>query len=78
MKINLRDALAQGEVNVKFRKVDGTVRDMRATTNGGLFTYEFRTANGAGRPEPAGLIRAFDLDKGEFRSIREDSVISFG
>ena len=78
MKITLRDALAQGEVNVKFRKIDGTVRDMRATTNGSLFTYEFRTAGGAARPEPAGLIRAFHLDKGEFRSIREDSVISFG
>lgn len=78
MKINLRDALAQGEVNVKFRKVDGTIRDMRATTNGSLFNYEFRTTDGAGRAEPAGLIRAFDLDKNEFRSIREDSVISFG
>ena len=76
MKITLRDALAKGEVNVKFRKIDGTVRDMRATTNGSMFTYESRT-DGAVRPEPAGLIRAFDLDKGEFRSIREDSVISF-
>lgn len=74
MKITLRNALEKGAVNVTFTKADGSRREMRATTNESLFTYESR---GAGTPEPQGVIRVWDLDKNEWRSIREDRVISF-
>ena len=74
MKITLRNALEKGEVKVTFTKADGTRRDMRATTNQNMFTYESR---GAGTPEPQGVIRVWDLDKNEWRSIREDRVIAF-
>ena len=75
MKITLRNALEKGAVNVTFTKADGTRREMRATTNQNLFTYE---SKGTGVPEPQGVIRVWDLDKNEWRSIREDRVISFG
>jgi hypothetical protein len=74
MKITLRNALDQGPVNVTFTKADGSRREMRATTNTNLFTYESRGGN---VPEPQGVIRVWDLDKNEWRSIREDRVISF-
>ena len=73
--MTLRNALAQGTVNVTFTKADGSRREMRATTNQALFTYEPR---GSEIPEPAGVIRVWDLDSNGWRSIREDRVISFG
>ena len=75
MKTTLRNALGKGIVNVTFTKADGSRREMRATTNEGLFTYESR---GGDTAEPQGVIRVWDLDKNEWRSIREDRVITFG
>ena len=74
MKITLRNALEKGAVNVTFTKADGTRREMRATTNESMFTYDRK---GTGAPEPQGVVRVWDLDKNEWRSIREDRVISF-
>ena len=74
MKITLRSALEQGPVNITFTKADGSRREMRATTNQSLFTYEPR---GTGLAEPQGVVRVWDLDKNDWRSIREDRVITF-
>jgi hypothetical protein len=73
-KTNLRNALKQGEVTVTFTKADGSQRKMRATTNERMFNY---TPRGADMPEPRGVVRVWDLDKNDWRSIREDRVINF-
>jgi len=75
MTTTLRQALALGPVQVTFTKADGTRRDMRATTDERLFTYQ--PAGGSPRTEPAGVIRVWDLDLGDWRSIREDRVVSY-
>jgi len=77
MKITLAKALEAGPTTVTFTKVDGSKRVMRATTNASLIKYTYRTKEGASAPVAAGLIRVWDLDKNEWRSIRTDSVKSF-
>ena len=71
---SLRQILNAGPTNVRFTKVDGTVRNMLATTRSDLFTYE---AKGSNTPEKAGTIRVWDLEKKAFRTIIENQVINF-
>jgi hypothetical protein len=78
MKLTIRDALEAGPVNVRFTKADGTRRDMRATTRKDLINYTFRTPEGENTQAPAGVIRVWDMEKSEWRSIREDRVLSWG
>lgn len=77
MATTLRQALALGPVQVTFTKADGTRRDMRATTDERLFTYQ-PASDSSPRTEPAGVIRVWDLDNNGWRSIREDRVVSYG
>lgn len=78
MKLTIRDALESGPVNVRFVKADGTRRDMRATTRKDLINYTFRTPEGETAHAPNGVIRVWDMEKSEWRSIREDRVLSWG
>ena len=70
----LRESLANGPVDIRFIKADGTRRDMLATTNQSLFSYEYK---GGYSPESPGVIRVWDIIKGDWRSIREDRIISW-
>lgn len=70
----LRESLARGPVDVRFIKSDGSERVMLATTNQALFVYDYK---GTHSPEPRGVIRVWDILKGEWRSIREDRVIGW-
>lgn len=74
MDIQLKNALNEGRVKVTFRKADGTVRDMNATTNTSLFSYESKNSGRAAAP---GQMVVWDLDKNDFRSFRQDSVIGW-
>jgi hypothetical protein len=74
MQMNLVQSLKNGPVEVNFIKADGSKRQMLATTNETLFKYDYK--GGTVRETP-GVIRAWDLLKGEWRSIREDRVISW-
>lgn len=72
--MNLVESLKNGPVEVNFIKADGSKRQMLATTNEKLFKYDYK---GGKTRETPGVIRAWDLLKGEWRSIREDRVISW-
>lgn len=72
----LTKALADGQVRVEFKKADGSVRKMRATTNESFINYKPRTKGAVSAP-PAGVHRVWDLDINEWRSIRDDRVITF-
>jgi WYL_2, Sm-like SH3 beta-barrel fold len=71
---NLHTALSRGVVRVTFTKVDGTRRVMHATTKEGLFNYT--PAGEAHAPNPNVTVM-WDMDKGAFRSMRNDSLVSF-
>ena len=70
----LKESLANGPVDIKFVKADGTQRDMLATTNQSLFSYEYK---GGATQESPGVIRVWDIIKGDWRSIRADRIISW-
>jgi len=74
MKMTLVESLNAGPVDVRFVKADGSERQMLATTNQTLFNYDFK--GGTMRQNP-GVIPVWDIVKGEWRSIREDRVISW-
>lgn len=77
-KPELRTALKNGEVTVTFRKVSGEKRVMHCTQNFDLIPEEKHPgASGRiGRTDPH-LFKVYDLDKNDWRSFREDSVINY-
>jgi hypothetical protein len=58
--------------SVTFTKKDGSTRTMRCTRNLGLIPQEFHPKGDAG--DIGGAIRAFDLEKKEWRSFIPESV----
>jgi hypothetical protein len=66
-------------VHVRFRKADGTIRDMRCTKNFDRIPEDMHPgASGRiGRNDPH-LFKVYDLDKQDWRSFRDNTVISFG
>ena len=70
----LKESLARGPVDIKFIKADGTQREMLATTNQSLFTYNYK---GGDTRETHGVIRVWDIIKSDWRSIREDRIVSW-
>jgi hypothetical protein len=63
--------LQNGIVNIRFRKRDGSIRDMRATLVPELIGIE--TYSIAKGPEHVQCV--WDIDKEEWRSFRWDSLI---
>jgi hypothetical protein len=68
--------LKNGEtITVTFTKKDGTERVMLCTRNMAAIP-EDKHPKGEGKTKAAHLIVAFDLEKGEWRSFGEESVLS--
>lgn len=66
--------LAEGEVLVTFEKKDGTMRNMRCTTNPKAFgDYKFKGSER--KPNPK-LQVVWDLEADSFRSFRVESVVA--
>lgn len=72
----LHSALHNGVVSVKFTKVDGTTRDMKCTLAESIIPAEQKPI-GAERTKHEGVTAVFDTDIGEWRSFRNNSVISW-
>lgn len=60
---------------VIFTKVDGDERDMHCTLNMEFIPEDKRPKTG--KEHADSVIRAFDINKQEFRSFRVENVISF-
>jgi hypothetical protein len=60
---------------VIFTKVDGEERDMHCTLNMEFIPEDKRPKTG--KEHVDSVIRAFDINKQEFRSFRVENVISF-
>ena len=71
----LKELLQEYEVILTFKKTNGEVRVMRATTKSGIVPiYERKTD----RPKTPSIetCSVYDLNKGEWRSFRYDRLIS--
>ena len=73
---NLKETLADGVATVTFEKIDGSLREMRCTTNPDLMPKQLLREEGNTRTTPDGLMVVYDLDLGEYRSFRLDRVKS--
>jgi len=71
----LGELLKQHEVSVTFRKADGTLREMRCTSNTAAFPIRESTEPTRGSSPDVQIV--MDLDKNAIRSFRRDSVVSF-
>lgn len=58
-------------ITVKFIKKDGTLRTMRCRT--GVTKY---LKGGQSTLDPAKFVTVFDVDKGEYRAINRDTIVS--
>lgn len=65
----VRNMLANGKATVTFVKKDGSLRTMKCTTQAGVIP-----ATTASLTERAGVQIVYDIDLGEWRSFRWDSV----
>lgn len=78
VKDNVLQKLRTGETIVRFTKVDGSERTMRCTLQEEKIPTSKRPKQTEASSSVTGsAIRAFDLDIGEWRSFRVDSIISF-
>ena len=79
LKENILEKLRTDEATVKFTKADGTERTMRCTLVESKIPADKRPkATEAQTSSTVGsALRVFDLDKGEWRSFRLMSLISY-
>lgn len=62
---------------ITFTKADGTNRDLRCTLVESAIPTD-KAPKGTGREAPSTTQRVFDLDKGEWRSFKWDTVTKVG
>ena len=79
LKENLLEKLRTDAANVKFTKADGTERTMRCTLVESKIPADKRPKSTEAQTSSTvgSAVRVFDLDKGEWRSFRLMSVISY-
>lgn len=66
----LQSKMTEQAVKFQFKKKDGTIRDAIGTLKRALMKQEDGTLwepKGEGKPEPASVIRYFDIEKGMWR-----------
>ena len=68
--------LRKQTARVVFKKIDGEERDMMCTL-GEEFIPADKRPKGTGRVPPESVIRAFDVNKQEWRAFRVENVVSF-
>lgn len=79
LKENILEKLRTDEATVKFTKADGTERTMRCTLVESKIPADKRPKVSEAQTSSTvgSAVRVFDLDKGEWRSFRLMSVISY-
>ena len=71
----LKGILKVDVATVTFTKKDGTEREMNCTLNFDMIPQDAAPKN-SGRAQPTDSLAVFDVEKGEWRSFRFDSVKS--
>ncbi|QPI13900.1 tail fiber protein [Serratia phage 4S] len=83
-RVHLRDilksALAQGVSEIVFEKVDGSVRVLRGTRDQSLYPakeiVENQKSTQVKRKENTTSLPVYDIEAGEFRSFKIESLVS--
>ena len=73
----LKTMLHNGVVDIKFKKVDGSIRDMKCTLNESLIPVDKMPKGNSTKTQSSDTIRIFALDAGDWRSFREENLISY-
>lgn len=71
----LLEILGNREAEIKFKKIDGTIRVIRGTLNNEFIPPEYRTQVESKKVEHSEIVTIFDLDVVGWRSFRIDRVI---
>lgn len=71
MTTNLIDMLRAHVMSVRFKKADGSIRDMMCT----LLDSHIKVKTASKSAGPAGIITVWDIEKDAWRSFKIDSVI---
>lgn len=72
----LTTLLRERPVNLTFKKKDDTIREMKATLVESILP-DIEKKTDRVRKENDDVLSVFDMEKGEWRSCRYDSIISF-
>jgi len=70
------EMLNAGPLKIKFKKADGTVREMLASLNKDIVT-EYERKTDRTKEKNRDVQSVFDLDKNEWRSFRWDNFLSY-
>ena len=70
---NLKEKLRNGVAHFLYTKKDGTIREAWGTTNAAL-AHKYTNGNGISR-EYYKTTAYFDIEKGEWRSFRWESIV---
>lgn len=73
----LIEMMAEGVVTVKFKKLDGTIREIRATTNTEILERENGKLPGWSDADPR-YLKVFDMADKEWKTFYKDNVINYG
>lgn len=77
----IHEYLSAGIIRLKFTKVDGTIREMVATTNRAIIAARLPAQepkeDKPRKPSPVNVFRVLDVEKNEFRSFREDRLLEW-
>ena len=71
---DLYNFLKNNVAHIKFTKVDGTERVMRCTLKDDMLPEQYR-GKGSMLTEAGNALRVFDLDVGQWRSFKPESVL---
>ena len=77
LKEDVLKTLRAGATTVRFTKVDGSEREMRCTLSESQIPTDKQPKTKESGSTAGSAVRVFDLDKGEWRSFRLDSLISY-
>lgn len=68
--------LRNGKVEIKFTKVDGTIRVMNCSLSPTLLPVATQVTESTKRSTTPNVIRVFDIDKQAWRSFKIENVIA--
>jgi len=73
----LQKLLKEGAVELRFEKVDGSIREMRCTLKEDLLPKQDTNKIVVEKKQSDLTMQVFDLEKKEFRSFRKDKLLDF-
>ena len=74
---SLENALRNGVVNLEFKKVDGTTRNMKATLNTAIIFEIENTSQHKSESPTNGVLPVYDVEASGWRSFKVENLLSY-